>query len=142
LKKPKSVKQILGSQTSGLKELLHYCQQLSALNIQLSNLLPPPLSLHCTAVGVKQQTLILVTDSPVWATRLRLQSLDLIKALKEFQLKSVIVNIQPRQKTPEFPPRARPKMSSDTSNLLNNIAETTGDLKLKQALQRLARRSQ
>lgn len=139
MKKPKSVKQILNSQNSGLQELLQHTQQLSALNKHLSHLLPLPLSLHCTAAGVEQQTLILMVDSPAWATRLRLQSPNLIKALQDFQIKSVAVKIQPLQRTPEAAPRVRPKMSHDTANLLNYLAEATSDLKLKQALQRLAR---
>jgi hypothetical protein len=139
LKKPKSVKQILNSQNSGLQELLHHTQRLNTLNKQLSHLLPLPLALHCTAAAVEQETLVLMVDSPAWATRLRLQSPNLIKALKDFQIKSVAVKIQPLQKAPETTPRARPKMSCDTANLLNYLAETTSDLKLKQALQRLAR---
>lgn len=139
MKKPKSVKQILNSKSAGLQGLLQHTQQLNALNKRLMHLLPAPLPQHCTTAGIEQQQLILMTDSPVWATRLRLQAPNLIKALPEFQIKSVVVKIQPSRKAPEAAPRACPKMSSDASSLLNYLADATSDLKLKLALQRLAR---
>ena len=139
MKKPKSVKHILNSQNSELQELLHHTQQLNSLNKQLSHLLPLPLSLHCTAASVERRTLLLITDSPAWATRLRLLTPNLIKALEGFQINSINVKIRPPQKAPEVIPRARPTMSTETSNILSHLAETTSDLKLKLALRRLAR---
>lgn len=139
MKKPTSVKQILNSHTPELQELLQHSRQINKLNTQLHRLLPPPLSLHCTAAGVAQHTLTILVDSPAWGTRLRLQAPNLIKAFADFQIKSVAIKVQQPHYTPENSPRARPKMSQETSSLLSHMAEATRDQKLKLALQRLAR---
>ncbi len=138
MKAPKSVKQILSSKTVGMQELLQHTQQLRQLNAQLAHLLPLPLSLHCTAAGVSQQTLTLLVESPAWATRLRLQAPSIIRGLQGFNIKALTVKIQPAQKAAAATSQARPKMSPDTSNLLHELAETTSDPKLKLALLRLA----
>lgn len=139
MKKPTSVKQILNSHTPELQGLLQHSRQINKLNIQLHQLLPAPLSQHCTVARVGQQTLTILVDSPAWATRLRLQSLNLIRAFADLQIKSVTVKIQQPHYTPENTPKARPIMSQETSNLLSHMAEATRDQKLKLALQRLAR---
>lgn len=139
MKAPKSLKQILGSKTLGIQSLLQQSQQLKQLNAQLAHLLPLPLSLHCTAAGVSNRTLTLLVESPAWATRLRLQTPSIIKGLRNFQIEALTVKVRPPQTTPQTPSRARPRMSPETANLLNNLAETTGDPKLKLALLRLAK---
>ncbi|MDZ4263878.1 MAG: DciA family protein [Pseudomonadota bacterium] len=138
MKAPKSVKQILSSKTVGMQGLLQHTQQLKQLNAQLTHLLPLPLSLHCTAAGVSQQTLTLLVESSAWATRLRLQAPSIIRGLQSFNIKTLTVKIQPVQKAAAATSRSRPKMSPDTANLLNDLAETTSDPKLKSALLRLA----
>lgn len=138
MKAPKSVKQILSSKTVGMQGLLQHTQQLKQLNAQLAHLLPLPLSLHCTAAGVSQQTLTLLAESSAWATRLRLQAPSIIRGLQSFNIRTLTVKIQPVQKAATATSRSRPKMSTDTANLLNDLAETTSDPKLKSALLRLA----
>lgn len=138
-KQPKSMKQIFNSRNSGLQELLDHALQLNILNEHLSRLLPSQLAPHCTAAGVERGTLLLLTDSPAWATRLRLQAPDLIRALQDFQIKSVEVQVKPAQKTPQPLHRSPSRMSKDTANLLNLLAEGVTAPKLRQSLQRLAR---
>ncbi len=141
MKAPKSLKQILGSKNPGMQELLQQTQKLRQLNAQLAYLLPLPLSLHCTAAGISNQTLTLLVESAAWATRLRLQTPSILKGLHHFQIQALTVKIQPPQAAPQTAARARPKMSESTSNLLNNLADVTNDPKLKLALLRLAKNS-
>ena len=141
MKAPKPLKQILGSKTPGMQELLQQTHKLRQLNAQLAHLLPLPLSLHCTAAGISNQTLTLLVESSAWATRLRLQTPSILKGLHHFQIQSLTVKICPPQAAPQTTVRMRPKMSENTSSLLNNLANTTSDPKLKLALLRLAKNS-
>lgn len=139
MKKPTPLKQILSSKNPELQRLLDHTWQIDLINQQLRQLLPPPLPLHCNAAGVTQQTLTILVDSPAWGTRLRLHAPNLIRALADFQIKSIAVKIAPPSTPTRLIAKNRAAMSAATSQLLSHVADATSDTKLKMALQRLAR---
>jgi hypothetical protein len=142
----KSLKKILSSRSPELHQLMQRVGVLQQLNKRLTHLLSPPLSQHCSIAAVEQDTLVIVTTSAAWATRLRMQSSKIVKDFQEeLHIKSVSVQIQPAKtpvKSPGTEQKKPPRMSSQTSNLLIKLAETTSDPKLSHALRRLSQRPQ
>jgi len=141
VKKPQSVKQVISSRNSGLKNLLHKSSKLDRLNQELAQQLPPPLSQHCTIASIENETLTLIVDSPVWASRARFQTQNIIRGMTKFNVKSVNIKTKLAFNSPQPPKKHQTKMSAETSNLLIQLANTSSTPKLKQALLRLSRRA-
>lgn len=103
--------------------------------------LPPPVDAHCLNAALHQGSLTLVTDSPLWASRIRFFAPDLLRVLAAGgeRAQEVRVRVQPRSGTPE--PRAadRPRLAAATVEHLLQAAAGTDDPALANALRRLAR---
>jgi hypothetical protein len=138
-KKPNSIKQVLTASNTDLNRLLGQAKGLDTLNTRLAKILPVPLSHHCAAAGIHQHDLVLIVDSPAWATKIRLMLPLIKKRLGDLGVESLTLKIQPVSLPSQAPLRGRPSMSKNTSNLLIELAEITSDCKLKNALRRLSR---
>ncbi len=144
MKSPTSVKKILASNTpSKLQQLVRQTDQLRTLNSRLNQLFPTPLAQQCKIVALEQNRLTILASSSAWATRLRLQHPEIIKAFHDLGVKSVTTKVAPE--SPEriviTTKRQTSKLSQQTSKLLIELAESTSDLKLQQALRRLSQHS-
>jgi hypothetical protein len=136
--RPRPVTELLSS-SSNLRLLLAQSQEQRSLLKQIHALLPPPLDRHCRAVLAKQQRLILYTDSPAWASRLRFFSRNLLDQLSKTGLgyKRVVVRVTlPREPTHRKPRRSQ-RLSPGNAELLAQVAETIDDPLLGAALRRL-----
>ena len=138
-----SLQSILRERSSALCGLLRHAAQLKDLDEQLGRQLPAPLNQHVMVANVHQDTLVLNTGSPVWASRLRY----LTPAILEFArgrpgletLRSVRVRVSlpetvaatDRRRSPQRPSRA-------SAEHLRLVAETTADPAVRSALLRLA----
>lgn len=86
-KTPSNIKSIFGQSDGALASILRKAQQLKILQDRVAACLTPPLREHCWVADVKGDTLILMTDSAAWATRLNYMVNDLLYVLKtEHQL--------------------------------------------------------
>jgi hypothetical protein len=75
----KSFSQLIAHpQTRLLRGLQQHAQQLQHLQKILQMELPTPLNQHCYLANLREQTLIIHTDSALWAMRLRYLSPELI----------------------------------------------------------------
>lgn len=113
---------------------------LRTLNARLQQLLPTPLAQHCSVAALDRDRLVILVSSSAWATRLRLLHPKIIKAYHDFRIKSVITQVAPvaQQQRPKTAGQRRPRLSQQSSRLLAELAETTADPKLKNALRRLS----
>ena len=98
---------------------------------------------HVSVAGIKDQQLILITDSPVWSSRLRLYTQNMTEMLAE-HAKLQINRIQIRQSQPGSPPREEPikkfrHLSESSARLISQTANSIDDENLSNALQRLAK---
>ena len=139
MKSPISLKKILQTAQPDTQRLLRQAGHLMALNQRLAHQLPDPLAQHCQIAALERRTLTIVVSSPAWATRLRLQQHRLIKAFQDIAIQNLSIQISPEAGISAQTIQKQPRtMSQQTYNLLINLAETTADPKLRQALRRLS----
>lgn len=74
----KSIKQLLATPSSILYRLLQHNQLLEQLDNWLQASLPIPLQQHCCIANLRNTTLVVHTDSSLWATRLRYLTPELL----------------------------------------------------------------
>ena len=83
---------------------------LDALEQRLRPHLPPPLAAHARFANVEGARLVFLVDSPVWRTRLRLASAELLDAARAvgLQCDEVVVKTATSPLWPEPPAPRRP----------------------------------
>ncbi|MGD8311154.1 MAG: DUF721 domain-containing protein [Gammaproteobacteria bacterium] len=135
----------IGKYTGGslYAQLLSRARELMALDTRLHRLLPPPLNEHCSVLGIRDGTLLLAADSPVWASRLRYYSSQLARQLtgpRTVTVRTVRVRVRPPP-GPFVPPRRQPppRLSSRGAALIRRAAAGITDPALQAALLRLAK---
>jgi hypothetical protein len=107
----------------------------------LKQAVPPPLRGHCLHATLDARTLVITTDSPVWGSRLRFLSPELVKAMGELgRVDSVRVRIQlPGGTRRQQDTGVQRRLSEATVGHLLEAAVVVGDVDLAEAYRRLAR---
>lgn len=144
IKTPKRVAGLLAGNHDTLQPLLARAKRLEQLDHALRNQLPPPLNQHCQLANIRGDTLVLHADSSAWALKLRYSVPVMLAQLQKQpalqHLRGIDIKVRPASMAatpPEKPRRAR--MSEDTANLLDSMADGIAHPKLQAALHRLAR---
>lgn len=114
---------------------------------KLTKLVKASLPVHCQdhvdVADIRNNQLVLITDSPAWASRLRLYSQNMLQMLEEhanLKLASVYIKqSQPRIKAKE-PPIKYHHLSHKTAELIDQTADSISDSDLQQALKNLAKK--
>lgn len=139
---PQRIDRLLGD--SAAARLLARARALGELDARVRQLIPAPLNAHCQVLSVRDTTLVLAADSPVWAARLRFQSTQLIKQLSgpgTVNLCTVQVRIRPPgERRPAHRTRRLQPLTQQTGRILGQAARDVSDPALKTALLRLAGR--
>jgi len=129
---------------SEISRLLSRARALGELDAQVHELIPPPLNAHCRVLAVRDDTLVVAADSPVWAARLRYQSSQLVKQLSgisSVKLRTVQVRVRASDHpTGDRITPIRQPVSGRNSMALKQAARSVTDAGLKAALLRLAGR--
>ena len=116
---------------------------LRQLEARLRELLPAELANRVKPGQVKGKCLILYTDSPAWAARLRFLAPQLVKQIGDactMKPATIQVKVLPTSPPPSSSPRRRsPGLSDGTRRLIEQVAGGISDEKLAAALRRLAR---
>jgi len=135
---PKSVRHLLKDKPT-LKRLELEISAQKALLGQVRHLLPNELAGHCVAAQMRDQHLILHTDSPVWATRLRYFAPQLISLLKSgdpslrgIKVRLVLARSPQRRRLPAA------RHSDFAAAIIHDSAEDTKQPQLREALKRLS----
>jgi hypothetical protein len=136
---PKTVHQLLKHKPT-LKLIQAEISAQQALLDQVRQHLPGDLASHCVAAQEREKQLVLHLDSPVWATRLRYTSPQLLSLLKRdkpslrgIKVKLVLTRHTPRRKL------SAPRHSDLAAAIILDSAEDTKHPQLRGALQRLSR---
>jgi hypothetical protein len=129
---------------SEISRLLSRARALGELDALVHGLIPSPLNAHCRVLAVRDDTLVVAADSPVWAARLRYQSSLLVKQLSgvsSVKLRTVQVRVRAPEQSPDgrITPIRQP-VSGRNSVALKQAARSVTDAGLKAALLRLAGR--
>lgn len=100
--------------------------------------LPADLAQHCAAAQLRERTLVLHTDSPAWATRLRYLAPQLISVLADEYpaLREIKVRLLIEQSAPP-PPKNAPRRSDDAARIIRASAGYAKPGPLADALRRL-----
>jgi hypothetical protein len=106
---------------------------------QIQRALPSPLDEHCLHASLQSGELTLVTDSPVWASRLRFFTPEIERSLdRRFgPVSSCRIRIRPGAAAPLTAPKHR--LSSQAAQHLMDAAEGIADAALASALRRIAK---
>lgn len=139
---PLQVKKLLGG--SQYSRLVSQARALLELDGLIQELLPDVLKTHCRVLSVRDETLVLAADSPVWAARLKFHSSQLVKQLNRQQtvkLRTVRIRVRPPEKQLVTERRNTPlKLGINSATALRQAADSVSDPDLKSALLRLANR--
>ena len=135
---PRSVRRLLKDKPSlRLLELEISAQK--ALLSQIRQLLPEDLARHLLAARKRDQQLVLHTDSPAWATRLRYSSAHLLDSLRadDPSLRGIRVRLMVSRQSPRrrLPPA---RHSNTAASIIHESALDTKQPALRAALNRLS----
>jgi len=139
--KPRRVTQLL-QHDSALKPLYSEIQRQQQLLAQVRKSLPPSLAAHCCGARLDGSVLHLLTDTPVWVSKLRFQAPALLGTLRRRHpaLASIKVRCDKPQRSAgrrRAVPRAR--HSNQAAKRVGESAEGISNPALRIALLRLAR---
>jgi hypothetical protein len=140
---PARIGKLLGR--SAASRLLARAQALRELDGLLDRHIPAPLSHHSRVMSLRDATLVLAADSPVWAARLRFHTPRLLKQLRgnpAVKVRTVQVRVRPAE-SPQATGTGLPKprqLSASNADTLQQTARSVSDPGLRAALMRLASR--
>jgi len=127
--------------------LLARSRKYEKLTLLLRQHLPPECDNHYAVTNIHQQELVIVTDSPVWATRLRQLAPQIIALVR--QDLAQIQHVQIKTRLPATTARPAPgpapnlaakrQLSQRASQQIQSAAACISDETLKNALLKLAR---
>lgn len=130
-------------------------KKLSQFKQLLDNILPVECRNHVQVANIRNQNLMLITDSPVWTTRVRQLSPQILQYIQEntstSEVARIIHHIQISTRYHSTDDRAhtdtadkklhRAEISEKTANLLSQSANSINHLPLKKALLKIASHS-
>lgn len=137
-----SLQQLLANRRSPLHQLLAQSEQLNRLQRHVTPLLPQELQQHVTIAGVRDGELLLLTNSGVWASRLRQLQTELVGKLQmqipAYGIERLSIKVRPRGGSQKTTRKANP-ISQKNARLLEEEARQTKDEGLRRVLLSLAR---
>lgn len=134
---------------------LAQAKKLTIFNRLLSNILPIECRNHVQVANIRNQNLMLITDSPVWTTRLRQLSPQILQYIQEnissSERSQIIHHIQistryhatdnNTDRAPAEKHQHKLQISDTTANLLTKSADSIDHQQLKKALLKIASHS-
>ncbi len=136
---PKSVRHLLQDKPTLKRLERELCAQRNLL-ADVRQCLPADLAVHCIAAQLRDNTLVLHTDSPVWATRLHYLAPQLRSVLNSEHpaLREIKVRLFIERTTAPKQPNAAHK-SDVAAAIIHDSAAYTKHAPLREALIRLGR---
>src|SRR5210317_1088146 len=125
----KSVQALLQNRDSGLGKMLAHARTLNRLDQKLTSMLDPTLSAHCQVAGFRNHCLILVCSNATFATRIRMNSQQLLDSFREdgeFGIERIDIRIAPVNR-PQPEVRKQRTLSSAAVQALGRFASDSGD---------------
>lgn len=119
-------------------QLRRWLDDIRAQSLLLENLteqLPAAIRSHCVAARRDGDTLIVLADSPVWATRLRYA---LPRIMRDLPVRNLRVRVAPTAETPRRPRKGVPKLPESAAAALEHTADSLDDPELSAVLRRIA----
>lgn len=128
---------------SDLAQIREHASDIARLQNKLSQKLEPPLNQHVIVANFDAKTLIIHTDSPIWAAKLRFkipELLDIVKNLCEIPTISTIrIKVVIPKDAQEGSKLNIQPLSLENADYLQQLATTTDDAALADVMARLAK---
>jgi len=118
--------------------------ELHQLSQAIKASLPTDCHSHIEVAGIRDNQLVILTDSPVWQTRLRMYSQSMLEALQQYtgtKLTSVKLRLAPAKRLIEEPEPPARNLSQDSASIIQQTARCIQDPDLQAALQRLSKKA-
>jgi len=134
------------SQSTGLvPQLMARTRELQRLEKTVLEHLPQALQGHCRLANLRDGTLVLQADSPVWGARLRYSVPNLLRELGRVRgmprLKRIEILVRPARVTLVRHDNESRTLGSNSARLLREVAAATEDPDLRRAWTQLASRA-
>lgn len=138
-----AIQSILGANSEHIAEIRQRIAVIQAIQDKLKATLPSPLSDHFIIANISRDTLILHTHSPAWAAKLRFNTPEILRCVKEhfdaLAPKSLRIKVVPESPQPALPIR-KIRLTEKNAQLIKQTAESITDPKLREAMVRLSRK--
>jgi len=125
-------------------QILRKTSQLAQLDSLVKSCLPTECQKHISAASIRDHQLILISDSPVWSTQLRLYQNNILEMLKShgnIHISQIIIKQTYHKLTSTPIVYTRRYLSTDSARLLKQTAETINDAELQKALYNLVEKT-
>ena len=141
-----AIQTILNASSQNFADIHRRIALLQAIQDKLQTTLPPPLSDNFIIANVSKDTLVLHTQSPAWAAKLRFNTPLILDSVKEFydtvppkSLRIKVVPDSPQQA--QVQTKRKIGISKTNSQLIKSTAESIKDSSLRESLLKLSRRT-
>lgn len=126
-----------------LSFLLEKTQFLLKLQEIFNSFVTEALAQHCIVANYEKETLVLLTDSASWSTKIRFQTPELLKQLKTTkpfsEIKKIKCKIRPKENEIVHTQKQKPmNISDENAQTIKTIANTIKDERLRESLLKLA----
>lgn len=108
----------------------------------LKSALPEDCQSHLQVGGIRDNQLVVLTDSAVWQTRLRMYSQGMLESVRqhtELRLSRLIIKVSPPRRTPPQVDHPRRLLSQKSADIIERTAQGIDDPGLRKALEKLAK---
>lgn len=139
---PATINELLRSSPGTLAKIQARIAQITHFQDKLRSELGAPLSEHLNVANFSDDTLVLHTDNPAWASRLRFNIQTILRiarlncglaGLKSVRIKVVIPNLDRKTKKRSF------SVSENTANMIGATTASINDHKLRTSLANLSK---
>lgn len=92
----KSVNHLMTNSSGRLNDLLRHSQFIKKIDKIFNDSLPETLKQHCHVANLRDKTLVISSDSSLWATQIRYMAADLLQQLeKTMPIEQLEVRVRP-----------------------------------------------
>jgi len=123
-------------------KILQKARKLDKLTKLIRACLPIDCQQHIDVSSIRDNQLILISDSPVWASKIRLYSQNIIQMLEEnahIRINKVRIKQSQPKRVIEKPAPIPRHLDNDTADMIKRTADSISDTDLQQALNHLAK---
>ena len=140
------VNQVLATKENSVARLAEKARHLEMIERQVRRALGSPLADHIALGECTPHRLVLVTDSPVWSSRIRYQSRRIVQSISDYfsshSLPKIEIKVAPVEGREPRRNSKRATLSTSTAEQLDEAANAFSENKALQAvLRRLASRT-
>jgi len=126
------------------QRILRKALELQKMEQAIKASLPLDCHAHLNIAGIRENELMLLTDSPVWQTRLRMFSQTILEALLQhtgITLTRGKIKLTPAKRLIEPPPPSKRTLSKESAKMIDQTASCISDPTLRQAMLRLSKKA-